>query len=339
MAQGQDTLSRMTGPDKAAVFMLAVGEDFGREVWELLSEAEVRELTQAMSSLGAVDAGSVGRIFDEFVAATSAAGSLQGTYRSTERLLAKLLPADKVAGIMHQVRSPAGRTMWDQLGNVDELVLAAYLKNEYPQTVAVVLQKIKPEPASRVLAVLPEDVALDVVRRMISLEEVQPEVLERVEETLRTEFMSNLARRTGQDGHKTVAEIFNHMNPGDEARFLSALDQTNHESAERIRDLMFTFEDLGQLEPVAMQTLLRKVKKDKLALALKGASADMRQLFSSNLSERATAILDEDMTAMGPVRLGDVEEAQKRIIAEAKELAEAGEIFIGRSEDDDDLIY
>ncbi len=339
MAQDQDTLSRMTGPDKAAVFMLAVGEDFGREVWELLSDDEVRELTQAMSSLGTVDARSVGRIFDEFVAATSSTGSLQGTYRSTERLLAKILPADKVAEIMDQVRSPAGRTMWDQLGNVDELVLAAYLKNEYPQTVAVVLQKIKPEHASRVLAVLPEDLALDVVRRMISLEEVQPEVLARVEETLRVEFMSNLARRTGQDGHKTVAEIFNHMNPGDEVRFLSALDQTNHESAERIRDLMFTFEDLGQLEPVAMQTLMRKVKKEALALALKGASEDMRQLFFSNLSERATAILDEDMAAMGPVRLGDVEEAQKRIIAEAKELAEAGEIFIGRSEDDNDLIY
>ena len=339
MAQSQDTLSGMTGPDKAAVFMLAVGEDFGREVWELLSEAEVRELTRAMSSLGAVDAGSVGRIFDEFVAATSSAGSLQGTYRSTERLLAKILPADKVAGIMDQVRSPAGRTMWEQLGNVDELVLAAYLKNEYPQTVAVVLQKIKPEPASRVLAVLPEDLALDVVRRMISLEEVQPEVLARVEETLRVEFMSNLARRAGQDGHQTVAEIFNHMDPGDEVRFLSALDRTDHESAARIRDLMFTFEDLGQLEPVAMQTLMRKVKKDTLALALKGASGDMRQLFFSNLSERATAILDEDMAAMGPVRLGDVEEAQKRIIAEAKELAEAGDIFIGRRQDDGDLIY
>ena len=212
MAQGQDTLSRMTGPDKAAVFMLAVGEDFGREVWELLSDEEVRELTQAMSSLGAVDARSVGRIFDEFVAATSSAGSLQGTYRSTERLLAKFLPTDKVAEIMDQVRSPAGRTMWDQLGNVDELVLAAYLKNEYPQTVAVVLQKIKPEHASRVLAVLPEDMALDVVTRIIALEEVQPEVLARVEETLRVEFMSNLARRTSKDGHKTVAEIFIWLN-------------------------------------------------------------------------------------------------------------------------------
>jgi flagellar motor switch protein FliG len=339
MAQGQYTPSNMSGPDKAAVFMLAVGENFGREVWELLSDNEVRELTQVMSSLGAVDASSVGHIFDEFVAESSAAGSLKGNYHSTEQLLAKILPQDKVAEIMNEVKSPAGHSMWDQLGNVDEVVLASFLNNEYPQTVAVILQKIKPEPASKVLAVLPEEFALDVIRRMISLEDVQPEVLARVEETLRVEFMSKLARRSGKDGHKTMAEIFNQMAPDHEARFLSALDETNHDSAERIRDLMFTFEDLRQLEPVAMQTLMRQVKKDTLALALKGASEDMRQLFFANLSERATAILGEDMAAMGPVRLGDVEEAQKNIIAEAKDLAEAGEIFIGRSQDDDDLIY
>ena len=336
---GQSTLPNITGPDKAAVFMLAVGDNFGREVWELLSEEEVRELTQAMSSLGAIDAGSVGKIFDEFVSEASSAGTLQGSFGSTERLLAKILPEDQVAEIMDDVRGPAGRTMWDQLGNVDELVLAAYLKNEYPQTVAVVLQKIKPEHASRVLAVLPEEFALDAIARMVSLEEVQPEVLARVEETLRVEFMSSLKRRSGKDGHKTVAEIFNQMAPADEARFLSALEARNHESAERVRDLMFTFEDLAKIEPVAIQLLMRKLEKDTLALALKGASEDMRQLFLSNLSERAAAILQEDMAAMGPVRLGKVEAAQKSIIAQAKELAEAGEIMIGVRAEDDDLIY
>ena len=249
----------------------------------------------------------------EFVSQMSATGSLMGSYDATERLLQQFLPAERVDGIMEEIRGPAGRTMWDKLANVNEEVLANYLKNEYPQTVAVVLSKIKPEHAARVLAILPEDFALEVVKRMLRMEAVQKEFLDKVEQTLRTEFMSNLAQTRRRDAHELMAEIFNNFDRQTETRFITALEERNREAAERIKALMFTFEDLGKLDSGSIQTLLRNVDKDKLGLALKGATEAVRDFFFSNMSERAGKILRDDMEAMGPVRLKDVDEAQAHV--------------------------
>ena len=140
-----------------------------------------------------------------------------GSFEQTQRLLPPFLPGDKVDGLMEEIRGPAGRTMWDKLGNVNEAVLANYLKNEYPQTVAVVLSKIKPEHAARVLAALPEDFALECVMRMLRMEPVQREILDKIEQTLRTEFMSNLARTSKRDSHEMMADIFNNFDRQTEA--------------------------------------------------------------------------------------------------------------------------
>ena len=173
---------------------------------------------------------------------------------------------------MDEIRGPAGRNMWEKLSNVQEEVLANYLKNEYPQTVAVVLSKIRPEHAARVLAILPEDLALDVVNRMLKMESVQKEVIERVENTLRTEFMSNLSQTRRRDAHEVMAEIFNNFDRQTETRFMTALEDDNREAAERIKTLMFTFDDLTRLDAGSAQTLMRHIDKDKLAVALKGAT-------------------------------------------------------------------
>jgi len=332
-------LSKMSGPQKAAAFMLAIGDDYGRAIWSSLSEDEIKELSQHMAMLGSVSATAVESLFVEFASQVSSVGNLNGSFDSTERLLQKMLPGDRVSQIMDEIRGPAGRTMWDKLGNVNEMVLASYLKNEYPQTVAVVLQKIKPEHAARVLAVLPEDFSMEVVMRMLRMEAVQKDILDKVEQTLRIEFMNNLARTSRRDSHETIAEIFNYLDRSAEARFLAALEDRNRDSAERIRALMFTFEDLAKLDPSGVQTLLRNVDKDKLALAMKGASDTLRDLFFSNMSERAAKILREDMEAMGPVRLRDVDEAQMEMVNKAKELAEAGEILLSDNKGEDELVY
>src|ERR1700678_2079281 len=197
----------LAGPKRAAVLMLALGEQYGGKVWSLLDDDEVRELSMVMSTLGTVEADEVEDLLLEFVSRMSASGALMGTFDGTERLLAQYLPAERVSGIMDEIRGPAGRNMWEKLSNVQEEVLANYLKNEYPQTIAVVLSKLKPEHAARVLAILPEDMALDVVGRMLKMEAVQKEVIERVESTLRTEFMSNLSQTRRRDGHEVMAEI------------------------------------------------------------------------------------------------------------------------------------
>ena len=329
---------KLTGPEKAAVILLSLGEDHTR-LWQGLDEDEIKEISQAMASLGTVSAQVVEELLVEFVSGMSGSGAVMGSFEQTQRLLASFMPSDRVEGLMEEIRGPAGRTMWDKLGNVNEAVLANYLKNEYPQTVAVVLSKVKPDHAARVLTSLPEDFALECVQRMLRMEPVQREILDKIEQTLRTEFMSNLARTSKRDSHEMMADIFNSFDRQTEARFIGALEERNREAAERIRALMFVFEDLAKLDPGGIQTLLRAVEKDSLGLALKGSSEALRELFFSNMSERAAKIMREDMDSMGPVRLKDVDQAQMAMVQVAKDLAAKGEIMLVGQGGDDELIY
>ena len=335
----KNELRGMNGPQKAAMMMLALNEDHSTKLFALMDDDEIKELSQVMSLLGSVQSDVVEALFLDFADQISATGSLVGSHESTERLLAKILDGERVNNIMEEIRGPAGRTMWDKLSNVNETVLASYLKNEYPQTVAVVLSKIKPSHSARVLSSLPEEFAMEVVMRMLRMEVVQKEVLDDIELTLRTEFMANLARTSRRDPHESMADIFNNFDRATEKKFLESLEEVNRDSAERIKGLMFTFEDLNKLDPASVQVLLRTADKDKLGLALKGASEDLRDLFFSNMSERAGKIMREDMEALGPVRLRDVDEAQGALVTIAKDLSDRGEIVIADSKGEDELIY
>src|SRR5262247_401793 len=336
---GQERVRKLTGPERAAVLMLSLGEQYGAKIFSLLDDDELRELSVVMSTLGTIEAESVEQLLLEFVGRMSASGALLGNYDATERLLCQFLPPERVGGIMDEIRGPAGRNMWEKLANVQEEVLANYLKNEYPQTVAVVLSKLRPEHAARVLAILPEELALDVVNRMLKMEAVQKEVIERVEQTLRTEFMSNLSQTRRRDAHEVMAEIFNNFDRQTETRFLTSLEEDNRESAERIKALMFTFDDLVKLDTGSAQTLMRNIDKDKLAVALKSANEDVRNFFFGNMSSRAAKMLQDDMAAMGPVRLRDVDEAQALLVNLAKDLAAKGEIMLTKNRADDELVY
>lgn len=329
----------LTGAEKSAILLLSLSEDQTARIFEQLDEDEIMLVSQTMSNLGKVSANVTERLFVEFAENMSSTNSLVGSLDSTERLLIKALGKDKVASIMEEIRGPAGRTMWEKLSNVNEEILANYLQKEYPQTVAVVISKITPDHAAKVLSMLPEPFAMEVVMRMLRMESVQKEVLDDVEKTLRTEFMSNLARTNRRDSHEVMAEIFNRLERAVEGKFMASLEERNPESAERIRSLMFTFEDLGKLDPTAIQTIIRVADKELLPLALKGASETMRSLFFSNMSERAAKIMKEGMEAMGPVKLRDVEDAQQRIVSTAKDLADKGEITIVSNDEEDQMIF
>jgi flagellar motor switch protein FliG len=336
--KGITNSSVLSGAEKAAVILLSLGED-AQAIWEGLDDEEVKDISSAMASLGAVPSSVVEDLLMEFVSGLSTTGAIMGSYEQTQRLLNAFLPSEKVDSLMEEIRGPAGRTMWDKLANVNEAVLANYLKNEYPQTVAVVLSKIKGDHAARVLSALPEDFALECVTRMLRMEPVQREILDKIELTLRNEFMSNLARTAKRDSHEMMADIFNNFDRQTESRFLSALEERTRESAERIRALMFVFEDLAKLDPGGVQTLLRAVEKDQLGLALKGSSDALRELFFSNMSERASKIMRDDMESMGPVRLKDVDAAQMAMVQVAKDLAARGEIMMAGQGGDDELVY
>ena len=339
MAMAKTDIRSCSGLDKAAMIMLSLAEEHASKLFSMMEDDEIKDLSQRMSTLGTLTNEVVEKLFVEFVQQISSTGSLVGSYDSVERLLTNTLGKERVDAIMEDIRGPAGRTMWDKLGNVNEVVLANYLKNEYPQTVAVVMSKIKSDHAARVLASLPDEFAMEVVTRMLRMEPVSKDILDDVEKTLRTEFMSNLARTNKHDSHELMAEIFNHLDRSAETRFLEALSKRNAESSERIRALMFTFEDLIKLDPGGVQTLLRSVDKSRLAIALKGASEAIRNLFFSNMSERASKILREDMQALGPVRLRDVDDAQMEVVTLAKGLADKGEIMIVDQKNEDELVY
>lgn len=296
----KDDYRKLTGAQKSAILLMSIDEDNATKILSSMTDEEIKELSNTMASLGQVSAEVVERIFVDFVESMSSSGVVIGTFDSTEKLLTKALGKDRVDTIMDDIRGPAGRTTWDKLGNVNEEVLAAFLKNEYPQTIALVLSKIKASHAARVLSVFPEDLSMEVINRMLGMESVKKEVLDGVEKTLRVEFMSNLAKTQRRDTHEIMAEIFNNFDRASEAKYMGMLEQRNAEAAERIRALMFTFEDLQKVDPSGMQTLLRNVPKDKLAIAMKGASEVIKEMFFKAMSERAAKLLREDMEAQAP---------------------------------------
>jgi flagellar motor switch protein FliG len=330
---------KLSGIQKTAIVLMAVDEENATKILNSMEDEEIKEISNTMASLGTVSSEIVERLFLDFVESMSSTGAVIGDFNSTERLLMKALGKDRVNSIMEDIRGPAGRTTWDKLGNVNEEILATFLKNEYPQTIALVLSKIKAEHAAKVLTVFPEDLSLEVMMRMLGMEAVKKEVLDGVEKTLRVEFMSNLAKTQRRDTHEIMAEIFNNFDRNTETKFMGILEQKNAESAERIRNLMFTFEDLKKIDPAGVQALLRGVPKEKIAIALKGASDVIKDLFLKNMSERAAKLLREDMEVMGPVRLKDVDEAQMSIVQVAKDLAAKGEIVIAGDSADDQLVY
>ena len=335
VARAQGASERVSGRQKAAILMLALGEAQSAKLLGAMHPDEIKDISSAMVQLGSVQAAVVEELCAEFSKNIGQQGSLVGSIETTERLLLRALPPERASQIMEEIRGPAGRTMWDKLGNVNEAVLANYLKNEYPQTVAVVLSKVKPDHAGRVLTLLPDSFAIEVIMRMLRMESVQRDVLDGVEKTLRSEFMSNLSSTSQRDSHELMADIFNSLDRANETRFVSALEERNREAADRIKALMFTFDDLQRLTGPNVQILLRAVEKSQLPLALKGASDKIHALFFGNLSERAGKMLREDMETLGPVKLRAVDEAQSAIVALAKDLASQGVIEINEGKNDE----
>lgn len=330
---------KLSGAQKAAIILMSIDEETSSRIFSMMTEDEIKEISHTMSALDQVSSDSVETLMGEFIGQYSQGRGVVGNMDLVEKILEKALGKEKVATIMEDISGPVGRTTWDKLNNVNEDILAAYLKNEYPQTAALVLSKIRPAQAAKVLSAFPEDFALEVMLRMISMEPVKKEVLSGIERTLQSEFMSNLAATKKNDTFEAIAEIFNNFDRNAEGKFMEMLESKDSESAERIRELMFTFDDLIKIDNAGIQAIIRKVDKDKLAIALKGANEKLRTAFFSNMSERASKILQEDMESKGPVRIRDVDEAQSSIVIVAKDLADSGEIVISDGSEDDQLIY
>ncbi|GBQ79960.1 flagellar motor switch protein G [Gluconacetobacter johannae DSM 13595] len=330
--------AHLSGRQKAAILMLAVGREKSSRLLKMLHEDEIRDISVTMAGLGLVRADLVESVCHEFTRNFESADGLVGTYETTEEMLRKALPEDQVAKIMDEIRGPAGRTMWDKLGNVQESVLANYLRNEYPQTAAVILSRLQPAHAARIFALLPEDYATDVMMRVLHMETVQRDVLDSVEATLRSEFMSSLGRSAKRNSYELLAEVFNNFDRKTETRLMASMDKRNHDDMEKVKALMFTFEDIKRLPHESLMRIVNEIDRDKLPLALKGASETVRKMFLQCMSKRAGSILLEEIEALGPVRVRDADAAQTDIVGTIKNMANAGEIDLTESGGNDEII-
>ncbi|NCB09745.1 MAG: flagellar motor switch protein FliG, partial [Bacteroidia bacterium] len=322
------TYETLTGHQKIAVFLLAIGESFVKKIFEQLDDNEVREISIAMANLGVVDSVVTQRVLEDFSGSFEKPRSLSGGFERTEKLLQKVLPSLRQKNILDEMKGPAGRTVWDKLENVNADILAGYLKNEYPQTVAVILSRLKPAYVAEVLSFLPEDFTMDVIMRLLRLETVKRDVLKDIEQTLHDDFMNTLTQSDGKEGHERIADIFNCLDRKTENRLMTALFERNRDVAEQVRSMMFTFEDISALDAQSIQNVLRYVDRHKMAVALKGASDSVIDSFMNNLSPQAQLILKEDMEALGAVRLRDVDQAQSEVVAMTKELTLKGDVII-----------
>ena len=333
---GKQSNSEFAGIEKASILMMSLDEDIATKIFALMTEDEIRQISQTMSKLGKIEKSSVDELVKEFSEEVSGGKAVIGDATSAKKILTKALGADKVESILGEMGGPMGKDTWDRLNNVNEELLASFLKSEHPQTVALILSKVKPSQTAKVLAILPNDFAVTVLRRIISMEPVKREVLTDIEKILQTEFMSSLSNAKKTDSFDIIAEVFNNFDRSTENKFFDMLDEKDPDASERIKELMFTFDDLIKIDDAGTQAVIRSADKEKLPIALKGANDEIKELFFRNMSERAAKILKEDMEGLGPVRISDVDEAQLNIVQTAKQLADSGEIIIPEGEEEEE---
>lgn len=328
----------VSGWDKASALLLAISDECRKILFSSLEDREIRDLSVSMSSLGVVDSQVVDSVLVEFLEIMQRGKNVIGGFDETRKMLESMFGPERAKLVLEGLdEGKAG--VWDQLSHVQEDILLKFLQKEKPQTIAVILSRVSPTQSANILKMLPEEVALEVVVRILKTSSVKKEVLLELQRSLKIEFMEEVERSArGADPHKILAEIFNALDRQTEEHFMGVLESTLPESAERVKSLMFTFDDLVRLDRPGIQRVIREVDKGLLAMSLKGVSDQIKDLFFSNMSERAAKLLREDIAALGSVRLRDVEEAQTQVMVTVKQLVQTGEIALAETSESDELI-
>lgn len=321
-------ISKLTGAQKVAIVLLSLSDENATKVFSMMTEDEIKEVSHAMSSLGSISPEVIERLMTQLDSDLTGDTIFLGNLYTTEKLLEKILDKERVQILMDEIRGPQGRNTWEKLANVNEELLALYFRNEHPQTAALVLSKISPDHAAKVLSNLPDSFAFEIIKRILNIGNVKKEILEKVEKILRAEFISSIGRTMKHDSFEMIAEIFNSLDRNSESKYMAMLETNMPDAAVRIKDLMFTFEDLTRVTPRGIQRLLRDIEKSKLTIALKGASEEVHQIFFSSMSQRAAKIIKEELQSIGPVRVREIDAARTEIVTIAKTLISNGEIDV-----------
>lgn len=336
--KGRDGSSeKLSGAEKAAIFLLTLGEEFSAEVFKRLEEDDLKLVGRQMAKMDKVDKSSIASLLEEFKSDTGDSDLFLSGDVMMENALKSALESDKANHILDAIRSDWKLTLFQKARKLEPKVLVNFLQNEHPQTVALVLSVLDPTQASQVLAELPEESQVEVIMRMSDLDKVSPEILVDVDKVLQEELLS-VEGMEGQrlGGVETVAEILNNSDRALEAAILEGVEEQRESLADDIRRLMFVFEDLINIDDRGIQAILKEVSTDDLKIALKIATEPLQEKVFRCMSKRAADMLKEDMEIMGPTRVKDVENAQQAIIKVAKRLEQEGKITLvsGGAEDE-----
>jgi flagellar motor switch protein FliG len=335
MTSQQLLLAQAKYSERAAIIIMALDEERSKRLLSSLNEDEMRRLGGAMARMRRTDIDTIHEVIEEFHAQIGQSCNIVGGFDAAEKLLSRFLSPDKVAEIMDEAKGPNGKNIWDKLSHIQPQTLAGYLRNEYPQTAALILARLPAAHAARIIRLLPPKIASDISLRMVRLTSVQRSVLVDIEEALKKEFTSVLGRAYERDSTSIVAEMLNRSDQDLVDRVLGALEEKEPQAANRIRRIMFTFEDLRRIEPSTFGYLIADIPPERLPIALANASEEINALFMSHMSERAQKMLLEEMTAQTPPRRKIIDAAQSEIIDLAKRLISEGRLVLMEQEEEE----
>jgi len=326
------SVGKLTGPKKAAILLLALGEDAAADVMKNLEESEIQQVGYYMRRFTDVSTEELATVLEEFYrnSVMSEEGvSISSSPDFVKNALTKALGADKAKELSDNLRAGEEEAGLDALRFAEPIMISNYIRNEHPQTIALILSYMNNvEQSSTVLRELPESVQADVLYRMAVIESIPPGVVSEMNEVLTEEMKTAGRMATSVGGVEPVAEILNSVDKATETRILTSIEETNPDLAEQIRELMFTFEDMALIDAKQMQIVMKDVDQADMVLALKTASDAVKELIFSSMSSRAAEMVRDDLENLGPAKLSDVEAAQQKIIKVVKKLEEDGSIVI-----------
>ena len=328
----------LAGTDKVAALLLAMGRQAAASVLQQFEPQEIRIVTKAAAELRPLSAQELESIIEEFADQFSQGANILGTLGGLEAVLGDVLPPEQVSQIMADLAGNSSRSVWDRVSSVSENSLASYLSKEHPQTAAVILSKVKPACAAKVMSQLPSSLRNELMRRVLSLKPIVDDAMRIVEKTLHEDLTLNFARNLGADTYARVADIINKMERGHIEDMLKSLSEKRPKSAEVLKELLFTFDDVVNLTPKALTMIFDQVPTDRIVVALKGTDRNFRELILSALASRVRRVAEHELATGEPSNQRDVLEARRVITDLALDLAERGEIELN-PEQGDEMVF
>lgn len=324
----------LNGPEKVAALLLTMGKPTASRLLKHFDPIELRQITRSASELGSVPVSSLEQLIDDFAGQFATGVDLQGTANDVEQLLDGVLSPEQIADIMSDVTGNSNNSLWERFSGIPENVLSTYLAKEHPQTAALILSKVSPACAAKVMGLLQRDLRNELMRRMVGLKPVIDSTMRLIETTLHEDLLLAMARNTGPDTNARMADIINKLERDQMEDVLESLAESRPKVAETLKGLLFTFDDIVNLAPAAIMALFDQVPTERVVLSLKGTDGAFRDAILGSLASRARRMVENELNTGGPAAKADVLKARRMIADLALQMADAGQIELNASDED-----